>query len=109
MVLREPLHQTTVDRGIGGFEVHPSVGDHPGLGIDVELQPFSAMSAFGIGQSDVPGGNQDTWQSLDGHVIGGQTQRALVDHHGAIGFVDFLFLKIVDAFCFDIERKRTGG
>ena len=66
--------------------------DHPSLGIHVEFQPFGREIGFGIGESDVARGNHYAGQRLDGHVIGRQTQGALVDHHRAIGFVDFLFL-----------------
>ena len=60
-------------RGIRGFEVHPSVRDHPSLGIHVEFQPLGYEIGFGIGESDVARGNQYAGQSLDSHVISRQT------------------------------------
>ena len=108
MVLRKPLNQTSVDRRVGRLEVHFSVGDDPRLGIDVQLQPLSDNVGFGIGQPDVPGGNHDTWQRLDGHVVGGEVHRPLIDHDGPVRLVDVLFLKIVDAFGFYVERRGSG-
>ena len=68
-------------------------------------QPLSDNVGFGIGQPDVPGGNHDTWQRLDGHVVGGEVHRPLIDHDGPVRLVDVLFLKIVDAFGFYVERR----
>ena len=70
--------------------MHPSVRDHPSLGIHVEFQPFGHNIGLGIGEPDMARGNHYAWQRLDGHVIGRQTHRALVDHDRPIRFVDFL-------------------
>jgi hypothetical protein len=66
--------------------------DHSGLGIHVEFQPFGREIGFRISESDVARGNHYAGQSLNGHVIGRQAHRALVDYDRPIGFVDFLFL-----------------
>jgi hypothetical protein len=69
--------------------MYPSVRDHPSLSIHVEFQPFGHEIGLGIGEPDMARGNQYAGQRLKGHVIGRQTQGALVDHHRAISFVDF--------------------
>jgi hypothetical protein len=72
--------------------MYPSVRDYPSLSIHVEFQPLGHEIGFGIGESDVARCKQYTGQSLDGHVISRQTQRPLIDHHRAIGFVGFSLL-----------------
>ena len=84
------------------------MGEDSGLRIDIELEPFRHHVGLRIGQTNMACGNHEAWQGVNGHMIGRQMHRPLIDHHRAIGFIDFLVLQIIDSFGRDVERKGAG-